>query len=116
MRIKVIITYILIGLSILLFSCASKTRLISNLPEDVGVAGDKKLGYVLEYIRDSYHLPSLGAMLIVGGQIVETEAIGVRKLGAKAKVTRRDRWHLGSNGKAMTATLGPHHRRLLLTR
>ena len=105
MRIKVIVTYILICSSIFLFGCASKSTLISNLPEDVGVAGDGKLGSVLEYIRDSYHLPSLGAMLIVSGQIVEVEVIGFRKLGAEVQVTRQDRWHLGSNGKAMTATL-----------
>ena len=105
MRIRVIVTYILICLSIFLFGCASKAKWVPNLPEDIGVAGDGKLGYVLEYIRDSYHLPSLGAMLIVSSQIVEAEAIGFRKLGAKVQVTNQDRWHLGSNGKAMTATM-----------
>jgi CubicO group peptidase (beta-lactamase class C family) len=105
MRIRVIVTYFLICLSIVLFGCASKAKWVPNLPEDIGAAGDGKLGYVLEYIRDSYHLPSLGAMLIVSGKIVEAEAIGFRKLGAEVQVTRQDRWHLGSNGKAMTATL-----------
>jgi CubicO group peptidase (beta-lactamase class C family) len=88
-----------------IIGCAPKTRWVPNLPQDVGAAGDETLKSVLEYIRDSYDLPALGAMLIVGGQIVEAEAIGVRKLGADTRVTRRDRWHLGSNGKAMTATL-----------
>jgi CubicO group peptidase (beta-lactamase class C family) len=105
MRIRLIVTYILICSSIFLFGCASKGKWIPNLPEDVGAAGDGKLGYVLEYIRDSYHLPSLGAMLIVSGQIVEAEAMGFRKLGVDVHVTCQDRWHLGSMGKAMTATL-----------
>ena len=105
MRIRLIVTYILICLSIIISSCASKAKWVPNLPEDIGAAGDGKLGYVLEYIRESYHLPSLGGMLIVNGQIIEAEAIGFRKLGANVQVTRQDRWHLGSNGKAMTATL-----------
>ncbi|MBW2412161.1 MAG: beta-lactamase family protein [Deltaproteobacteria bacterium] len=105
MRIKVITTYIFMFISIFFIGCATTPEWAPNLPEDVGTAGDQKLGSVLEHIRDSYDLPALGAMLIVGGEIVEAEAIGVRKLGAPAHVTPQDRWHLGSNGKAMTATL-----------
>ena len=105
MRIKVIATYICMFISIFFIGCASTPEWAPNLPEDIGVAGDEKLGSVLEYIRDSYDLPALGAMLIVSGEIVEAEAIGVRKLGTQAHVTPQDRWHLGSNGKAMTATL-----------
>jgi CubicO group peptidase (beta-lactamase class C family) len=105
MRIKVIAKYILIIISIFFIGCASTSKWAPNLPDDIGSAGDEKLEPVLEYIRDSYDLPSLGAMMIVSGQIVEAEAVGVRKLGADARVTLRDRWHLGSNGKAMTATL-----------
>ena len=105
MRIKVIAKYTLIFISIFFIGCASTPKWAPNLPEDIGVAGDEKLGSVLEYIRDSYDLPALGAMLIVSGEIVEAEAIGVRKLGVDVRVTRHDRWHLGSNGKAMTATL-----------
>jgi CubicO group peptidase (beta-lactamase class C family) len=105
MRTRVIVKYIFIYLSIILLGCASEAKWVPNLPEDIGASGDGKLEYVLEYIRDSYHLPSLGAMLIVNGQIVEAEAIGFRKLGAEVQVTRQDRWHLGSNGKALTATL-----------
>ena len=105
MRVKVIVTYILIWLFIILSGCASKAIWTPNLPEDIGSAGDGKLKPVLEYIRDSYDLPALGAMMIINGQVIEAEAIGVRKLGAEAKVTRQDRWHLGSNGKAMTAML-----------
>ena len=104
MRIKVIAKYFLIFVSIFFIGCAATPEWAPNLPEDVGTAGDQKLVSVLEHIRDSYDLPALGAMLIVGGEIVEAEAIGVRKLGAPAHVTRQDRWHLGSNGKAMTAT------------
>jgi CubicO group peptidase (beta-lactamase class C family) len=105
MHIRLIVTYVLIYLSIILLGCASKAKWVPNLPEDIGAAGDGKLGYVLEYIRDSYYLPSLRAMVIVSGQIAEAEAIGFRKLGAEVQVTRQDRWHLGSNGKAITARL-----------
>ncbi len=88
MRIKVIAKYILIFISIFFIGCASTPKWAPNLPEDIGVAGDEKLGSVLEYIRDSYDFPALGAMLIVGGEIVEAEAIGVRKLGTQAQKNR----------------------------
>ena len=38
-------------------------------------------------------------------QVIAIGATGLRRAGAKAKVTTADRWHIGSCGKAMTATL-----------
>ncbi len=72
---------------------------------DIGVAGDGNLNRVLEPIRDDHGLPSLAAVLIRSGQIVETGAVGVRAAGSPEPVTTGDRWHLGSITKAMTATL-----------
>ena len=72
---------------------------------DLGVASDGNLNRVLEPIRDDHGLPSLAAVLVRGGQIVETGAVGVRAAGSSVLVTTSDRWHLGSITKAMTATL-----------
>ena len=72
---------------------------------EVGVAGDGKLDVALENIRNRYGLPALGAVLIKNGEIVETGAVGFRSAGSTAPVTTGDRWHLGSIGKSMTATL-----------
>jgi CubicO group peptidase (beta-lactamase class C family) len=72
---------------------------------DAGVAGDGELNVALERIRDDQGLPALAAVLIHGGKIVETGAVGVRAVGLPDLVTTRDRWHMGSNTKSMTATL-----------
>jgi CubicO group peptidase (beta-lactamase class C family) len=69
------------------------------------VAGDHELDATLEIIRAQYDLPSLGAMLIQGDEVVEMGAIGLRAIGFTESVTVQDRWHLGSLTKAMTATL-----------
>jgi len=53
MRIRVIVTYILICLSIVLFGCASKAILVPNLPEDIGAAGDGKIGYLEPFSLDA---------------------------------------------------------------
>ncbi len=76
-----------------------------TLPSDVGVAGDGELASVLEIIRADHDLPALGAILVRGGQVVESAAAGLRAVGFSEPVTSNDRWHLGSLTKAMTATL-----------
>ncbi len=102
-RLKQLITSILV--IIVLLSCASEETTNSRLPPDVGVAGDNKLDTTLEFIRADYDLPSLGAMLIKGDEIVEMGAVGLRAIGFTERVTIQDRWHLGALTKAMTATL-----------
>ena len=72
---------------------------------DAGVAGDGDLNTALERIREEHGLPALAAVLVHRGKIVETGAVGVRAVGSLEPVTTGDRWHLGSVGKSMTATL-----------
>jgi len=59
----------------------------------------------LEARLSQHALPALGAAVIVEGEIVAVEAVGVRAAGREEPVTRDDLWHLGSCTKAMTATL-----------
>lgn len=49
-------------------------------------------------------LPAMAAAVVTADSI-ETAVGGVRRKGDKAAVTLADRWHLGSNTKAMTATM-----------
>jgi CubicO group peptidase (beta-lactamase class C family) len=49
--------------------------------------------------------PSLAAAAISHGQLVAAGASGVRKRGSTAQVTMQDKYHIGSCGKSMTATL-----------
>ncbi len=63
------------------------------------------LDQALAEVGAKYHLPGVAAMLLVAGAVKEQGAWGVRKLGDKTQVTLGDVWHLGSDTKAMTATL-----------
>jgi CubicO group peptidase (beta-lactamase class C family) len=73
--------------------------------QDPGVAGDGRLGAVLEAIRTEHGLPALAAVLVRDGAILEDAAVGSRAVGNAAGVTLTDQWHIGSLTKAMTATL-----------
>jgi len=52
-----------------------------------------------------YELPAVAAAVVKGGKVVAVGAVGTRKAGAKIPVTVNDRFHLGSDTKAMTALL-----------
>ena len=59
----------------------------------------------LEAFRVQYELPAIAAAVVKDGKPVAIGATGVRALGTDVKVTTEDRFHLGSDTKAMTATL-----------
>ena len=69
------------------------------------VLADSDLAASLESIRQKHKLPALAAAVIVDGKLVSFAAVGERKLGSKVKVSRDDKFHMGSCTKAMTATL-----------
>ena len=50
-------------------------------------------------------IPGMAALALRDGKIVEQATYGVRKLGDPTPIGPNDRWHLGSDTKAMTATL-----------
>ena len=52
-----------------------------------------------------YELPALAAAVVKGGKIIASGAVGTRRAGVKIPVTTSDRFHLGSDTKAMTALL-----------
>lgn len=63
------------------------------------------LNEVLEPIRVKYGLPALAAAVVESGAITASGAVGTRVLGADMPVAGDDRFHLGSDTKAMTATI-----------
>jgi len=66
---------------------------------------DPKMAEILEPIRGKYHLPCLAGAIFTTDGVIEMAAVGVRKAGTDVPVTADDLWHLGSDTKAMTATL-----------
>ncbi len=68
-------------------------------------ADDDSLAAKLEEIRATRRVPALAAARLAEGSLAEVACVGVRRLGTTEAVTIDDRFHLGSCGKSMTATL-----------
>jgi CubicO group peptidase (beta-lactamase class C family) len=64
-----------------------------------------KLDEVLTPYLSRYELPALAAAVVQDGKVVAAGAVGTRRAGASLPVTLNDRFHLGSDTKAMTALL-----------
>ncbi|MFQ3611714.1 MAG: serine hydrolase, partial [Fimbriimonadales bacterium] len=65
---------------------------------------ERKLGKILEEVREQFDLPALGGSVIVPKHTL-TAVVGHRKWGDPTRATRTDKFHLGSCTKAMTATM-----------
>jgi CubicO group peptidase (beta-lactamase class C family) len=59
----------------------------------------------LQETRDGKHLPAIAALIQIDGKVAAEAAVGVRAEGHAEAVTVRDRWHIGSDGKAFTSAL-----------
>jgi len=68
-------------------------------------AGEEPLAEALEKLRSEQGLPALAVASIQGGKILESGAVGVRRLGGPERVTVNDLWHIGSCTKSMTSAL-----------
>src|SRR5688500_5502372 len=55
--------------------------------------------------RGKANLPAVAAVIQIGGKVEARAATGVRETGTSQAIGPDDRWHLGSDTKAMTATL-----------
>lgn len=65
----------------------------------------KDLDAIVDSVRVAHGLPALAAALVVrDGGAISVAVSGNRRIGGPA-VTVADKWHIGSNLKAMTATL-----------
>ena len=63
------------------------------------------LEQTLAAARDKDQLPGVAALVQINGRIEAEAALGLRALGHADPVTTRDRWHIGSDTKAFTATM-----------
>ena len=59
----------------------------------------------LETLRIKWKLPAVGVAIVMSESQPVLGVAGVRKLGEMERVTKEDLWHIGSCGKAMTATM-----------
>src|SRR5262249_41982530 len=84
------------------FLLATSPVFAQNLPASV------ELERALEPIRASSGVPALGAAIVREDGEVVVAVTGVRKYGADTRAAVSDEWHLGSDTKAMTATIIAH--------
>ena len=73
--------------------------------QPMGAQAQSSLDGLLEPVRRRHGLPALAAAVVVRGEVVALGAVGTRRSDAQIPVTERDRFHLGSCTKAMTALL-----------
>lgn len=68
-------------------------------------AGDQVVTNLLAPIRQKHEVPAIAAALVTSKGLVAVGVVGTRKRGLEIPATLNDQWHLGSDTKAMTATL-----------
>jgi CubicO group peptidase (beta-lactamase class C family) len=68
-------------------------------------SGDAEVVSLIEPIRVQHDVPALGAALVTTRGIVASGVTGFRKANTHVVATVDDKWHLGSDGKAMTAVI-----------
>jgi len=84
-------------LLVLFMAAASFCLQGSSSPEDLKV--------LLEPIRQNHDLPALAGAIVTSKGLQAVGVVGVRKYGAETAAGINDQFHLGSDTKAMTATL-----------
>lgn len=77
-------------------ACAGRTQR--------GGPGLVDLAPILEPVRAYHRVPALAIALVRDGEIHAIGAVGTRAVGSMRPVELDDQWHLGSCGKAFTAT------------
>ena len=68
-------------------------------------SGQTSLDSTLKPYLSQYDLPAIAAAVVKRGVIVSSGAVGTRRSGSTIPVTVNDRFHIGSDTKAMTALL-----------
>ncbi|MCP5521383.1 MAG: beta-lactamase family protein [Verrucomicrobiales bacterium] len=77
----------------------------TDLSEPAPTAGDPRVAALLETARKKAGVPALAGAVVTTDGLQAIATSGWRKAGAAKAVTPDDSWHLGSETKAMTATL-----------
>jgi len=79
------------------------------------LAQGQPLANELEKVRVHYGLPAIAAAVVKDGTIIASGVAGVRVHGTLNAATIDDRFHLGSDTKAMTATLAGALKRVAMS-
>jgi CubicO group peptidase (beta-lactamase class C family) len=66
---------------------------------------DGTLHAILQPYLAHFNLPALAGAVVKDGKVVAAGAVGTRRIGTESPVSLADRFHIGSNTKAMTSLL-----------
>ncbi len=96
-------------LAVLALGCGDTTRF--DLPPEAppptlkAPASAADLAPLLEPLRAEHGVPALGAAVARDGELLAVGAVGLDRADGETPAGIDERWHIGSNTKAMTATL-----------
>lgn len=85
--------------------CDANAQQLDVSPGVSPSATARDLSAILEPLLKRYHLPGMVAAIVRDADVIAIGAAGVRERGRPEAVTVDDQFHLGSETKAMTATL-----------
>src|SRR5712691_3048509 len=91
-----------LALSVGFMACGDST---TQPPAPPASGNSVALDSILTSVRAAHDVPAIAAVVIRAESLEAIGAVGVRRLGGSANVTVDDRFHIGSNTKAMTATM-----------
>ncbi len=74
-------------------------------PQSKATASDRRVATLLDPIVQRHKLPAMAAAVVTSRGLFASGVVGVRKAGTNISATLDDHWHMGSDTKAMTATL-----------
>lgn len=90
--------------ALLSFSC-EKLILGPEKKPPLPTVHDTPLATLLDSLRYALDLPALAGAIVTDDSIIDAQAVGCRRYAGPANVTVNDRFHIGSNAKAITAVL-----------
>lgn len=64
-----------------------------------------QLAAIVDSVRNAFGLPAMGSAIVSTEGLVAIGVAGMRRFGGTVPVTESDKWHLGSNTKALTGVL-----------
>ena len=97
------LSFALLGLQMVASALPAASAALA--PGPASASAPIPLEAMLEPVRTRHSLPALSAAVVIQGKVVAVGAVGTRRAGAQIPVQRTDRFHLGSDTKAMTSLL-----------
>ncbi|MBN1781096.1 beta-lactamase family protein [bacterium] len=89
----------------ILFNACKKDPAGPDNPQPPPSVHESRLATMLDSLRYVHDLPALAGAVVSDTGAIDARAVGCRRWGGEANVTDNDRFHLGSETKAMTAAL-----------